>query len=151
MPSTTTQFVGYLRTPGDLAFNAADIYPVTDTAFVLQSTATDGKITFGYPEGVTAATGTPLSAAGTLLVSAANIVQDGQIHVPFGSVILGVAGGSGTINTALGGPAATGSHFPTDIAAGTALGLATGAASHVALHSRRLPGRDAGQASDPGV
>ncbi len=94
---------GYLETAGNLSFNAADIYPATDTAFVIQSVGADGTVTFGYPAGGAASAGTPLSADGALVVSAANIVQDGQIQAPFGAIILGVAGGTGTIITALNG------------------------------------------------
>ena len=31
------QFLGYLLTAGNLAFQAADIYPATDTAFVIEA------------------------------------------------------------------------------------------------------------------
>ena len=63
----------------------------------------NGTVTFGYPAGGAPSTGTPLSADGALVVSAANIVQDGQLEAPFGDIILGVAGGTGTIITALNG------------------------------------------------
>jgi filamentous hemagglutinin family protein len=102
--------VGYLLSSGNLSFNAADIYPATDTAFVIQSWNVNqsaanqsSTITFGYPAGGGASHDTPLSAGGTLLVSAANIVQDGEIQAPFGSIILGTSDVTDTIFATLGG------------------------------------------------
>jgi filamentous hemagglutinin family protein len=101
-----SSLLGYLLTAGDLTFNAADIYPATDTAFVIQAAPFAGStapttITFGYPEGVAPSTTAPLSAGGTLLVSATNIIQNGQIQAPFGSIILGTSS-SNTIANAVG-------------------------------------------------
>ena len=86
---------GYLLTLGNLSFKAADIYPATDTAFVIRSSPTDGTaktVTFAYPDGSGPSNTTPLSAGGALLVDATNIVQNGQIQAPFGSIILGHTG-----------------------------------------------------------
>ncbi|HEY4316590.1 MAG TPA: filamentous hemagglutinin family protein [Herbaspirillum sp.] len=103
---TGKALIGYLASGGNLAFNAADVYPATDTAFVLQSfnRAAPTTISFGYPgNGQGAADGnTPLSAGGTLLVSATNIVQNGKIQAPFGSIILGTTDATNAIYDALG-------------------------------------------------
>ncbi len=102
VPSTTPLLIGYLLTGGNLAFNAADIYPATDVGFAIQSLASNGTISFGYPNGVAPSMQAPLSAGGALVVSAANIIQDGEIDAPFGSIVLGVAGGSTSVGSALG-------------------------------------------------
>ncbi|MDB5609255.1 MAG: filamentous hemagglutinin [Bradyrhizobium sp.] len=111
VPSTGTSLIGYLLTAGNLSFNAADIYPATDTAFVIQATPFFGStqpttISFGYPSGGAPSTVTPLSAGGTLVVSATNINQNGEIRAPFGSIILGVTS-SDTISNAVGAISAT--------------------------------------------
>jgi filamentous hemagglutinin family protein len=100
-----TSLLGYLLSGGNLSFNAADIYPATDTAFVIQAVNGNAPttITFGYPDGGAASNQTPLSAGGTLVVSAADIIQDGEIQAPFGSIILGVDDAAGAIGAALGG------------------------------------------------
>ena len=89
---------------------AADVYPATDTAFVIQSlfpNASSPTVTFAVgadgPSSIT-----PLSAGGTLLVDAANILQDGELQAPFGQIILGITSTSATppniaIGAALGG------------------------------------------------
>jgi len=99
VPSTGSQLPGFLLTGANLTFEAADIYPATDTAFVIMATPGYSSsplttVTFGYPSGVAPSNVTPLSAAGTLLVDAGAIVQDGEIQAPFGSIILGVTGNS---------------------------------------------------------
>jgi len=110
-PSKGTQLLGYLQTTGNLAFEAADIYPATDTAFVIQAaldsthpgtTPSPTTVSFSYPNGGGPSSTTPLSAGGTLLVSATDIIQNGQIQAPFGSIILGVTGTSSTLNAAIG-------------------------------------------------
>ncbi|MCK9919337.1 filamentous hemagglutinin family protein [Microbacteriaceae bacterium K1510] len=103
---TGTSLVGYLGSAGNLTFNAAVVYPATDTAFVIQALANGSSpttVTFGYPNGAGPSAGTPLSAGGTLLVSASTIIQNGQIQAPFGSIILGTNAGSSAIGDALGG------------------------------------------------
>jgi filamentous hemagglutinin family protein len=104
------QLGGYLLTLGNLSFKAADIYPATDTAFVIQAGigSTGTTITFAYPDGGAASTTTPLSAGGTVLVDATTIIQNGEIQAPFGSIILGVTGSTlaalqSAIGVALGG------------------------------------------------
>jgi len=103
----STQLLGALLTYGNLTFKAADIYPATDTAFAIEavpqlSTSPPTTVTFAYPDGGGPSAGTPLSAAGTLLVDASTINQNGQLQAPFGSIILGVSS-VGSIGGALGG------------------------------------------------
>jgi filamentous hemagglutinin family protein len=107
------ELYGYLYSAGNMSFNAATVYPVTNTAFVIQGTSSGSTVSFGYPDGVgPSAAATPLSADGALLVSAGTIVQDGDIQVPFGSIILGTGTSAiGQILTSV--PAQTLSAVPT--------------------------------------
>jgi len=91
---SATQLGGYLVTPGNLVFNAAEVYPATDTVFVIQSSSPTGSITFNYAPGVGPTTAAPLSADGGVVVSAATIVQNGEIQAPFGSIVLGLSAGT---------------------------------------------------------
>lgn len=92
---TGDPLTGALLTEGNLSLNAAEIYPATDTAFVLDAnpvTATSAPttITFGYPAGVTPPADAPLSAGGELAISATNVVQNGNLQAPFGTILLGM-------------------------------------------------------------
>jgi filamentous hemagglutinin family protein len=81
---------GDLFTPGNLTFKGADLYPATGSTFILDAVAPAGApattITFlsNGPSDV------PLSAGGTLLVDATDIVQAGTVRAPSGSLIFGV-------------------------------------------------------------
>ncbi|PMS21760.1 filamentous hemagglutinin [Trinickia dabaoshanensis] len=78
---------GVLYTPGNLSFTAADLYPATGNAFILQAMGpTPTTISFGGNGG----SSTPLSAGGSLLVDANNIVQAGTVCAPSGSIVFGV-------------------------------------------------------------
>ncbi|WP_442854987.1 filamentous haemagglutinin family protein [Burkholderia sp. MSMB1552] len=86
---------GVLYTPGNVTFNAASIYPVTGSTFIVDAVGpadpVTGKlapttVTFGS----TGSSGTPLSAGGTLLVDATNIVQGGNVRAPSGTLVFGV-------------------------------------------------------------
>ncbi|MFX9765995.1 hypothetical protein ABTP06_20460, partial [Acinetobacter baumannii] len=77
---------GALLVPGNLTLRAAEIYPVSNTAFLLMSTGASGAITIaqnGIPT-------PPLSAGGSIVISAQNIVQGGTLWAPLGNIILGV-------------------------------------------------------------
>jgi hypothetical protein len=107
-PMGGTALVGWLLTTGNLTFEAADVYPATDTAFIIEATQQSASsptttVTFAYPAGGGPSTTTPLSANGALLVDANFIVQNGEIQAPFGSIILGITGGtSSTLVNAIG-------------------------------------------------
>ncbi|VVU49070.1 filamentous hemagglutinin [Burkholderia anthina] len=86
---------GILYTPGNLAFKAADLYPSTGSTFVVAAVGpTDASTGKPAPTTVTFASngvsGTPLSAGGTLLVDATNIVQGGTVRAPSGTIVFGV-------------------------------------------------------------
>jgi len=84
---TSTLFPGMLYTPGNLTFQAADLYPASGEIFILDAVGPNPTtITFlaNGPSQV------PLSAGGTLLIDATNIVQAGTIRAPSGTIVLGV-------------------------------------------------------------
>ncbi|WP_245982618.1 filamentous haemagglutinin family protein [Trinickia fusca] len=87
--------IGALYTPGNLTFKAADVYPSTGSTFILDavgatspatSKTTPTTIAF-ESNGVSAV---PLSAGGSLLVDATNIVQAGTVSAPSGALVFGV-------------------------------------------------------------
>ncbi|MEW6438765.1 MAG: filamentous hemagglutinin family protein [Pseudomonadota bacterium] len=86
---------GELFTGGNLTFQAAQLYPATANTFIIDAA---GPIMNGaqLPTTVTflpggPASSAPLSAGGSLLIDATNIVQDGTLRVPLGSLVLGVS------------------------------------------------------------
>ncbi|MBN3789239.1 filamentous haemagglutinin family protein [Burkholderia sp. Ac-20353] len=86
---------GMLYTPGDLTFKAADLYPATGSTFIVDAVGPADPVT-GTPAPTTVtfasngASATPLSAGGTLLVDATNIVQGGTVRAPSGTLVFGV-------------------------------------------------------------
>jgi filamentous hemagglutinin family protein len=84
-PNVTQNTVpsGALQSAGDMIFQAAQIYPVSDVNFSL---FTPGTISF---EANGKAAAPPLSAGGELSVDATNIVQDGTVLAPLGILRLG--------------------------------------------------------------
>ncbi|MBN3770917.1 filamentous haemagglutinin family protein, partial [Burkholderia sp. Se-20378] len=94
-PQTSGLAPGVLYTPGDLTFRAADLYPATGSTFVVAAVGpTDSVTGKPVPTTITFASngisGTPLSAGGTLLVDATNIVQGGTVRAPSGTIVFGV-------------------------------------------------------------
>ncbi|WP_233834827.1 filamentous haemagglutinin family protein [Paraburkholderia sp. ZP32-5] len=94
-PADNQMALGLLYTPGNLTFKAADLYPSTGTSFVLDAVGpTDPSTGQPAPTTITfeanGASSTPLSAGGTLLVDATNIVQGGTVRAPSGSLVFGV-------------------------------------------------------------
>src|SRR5262249_30103095 len=82
-------FAGALLAPGNLTLQAAEIYPVSNTAFALMSTGTlssASTITIAQ-NGVATA---PLSAGGSIVLSAQTIEQGGTLWAPLGNIILGM-------------------------------------------------------------
>ncbi|MCA6120294.1 filamentous hemagglutinin family protein [Bradyrhizobium sp. WSM 1704] len=99
--SGLASFAGALLAPGNLTLQAAEVYPVSNTDFLLMSTGTlpaASTITI-VQNGVPTA---PLSAGGSMVLSARSIEQGGTLWAPLGSIILGVR---------------TSSDVPTDITA----------------------------------
>ncbi len=93
-PNRTGPLLGSLTSSGNLTVNAARVYPDTYTDFTLQSPAGLGTtVSIGQ---TTASPGEPLSAAGTLNVTADNIAISGTMLAPFGQISL-TAGDSLTL------------------------------------------------------
>ncbi|MCK9917085.1 filamentous hemagglutinin family protein [Microbacteriaceae bacterium K1510] len=91
-------WVGALRVPDKLNITAREVYPTTDTAFLLMSLGlapsgapgTHNSITFAS-NGATPVT--PLSAGGAIIVDAKTIVQGGALYAPLGTIQLGFGPG----------------------------------------------------------
>ncbi|HVN44296.1 MAG TPA: filamentous hemagglutinin family protein [Steroidobacteraceae bacterium] len=77
---------GSLTTAGDLTLGAAQVVPGTGVAFTINANLGAGNTVRFEQEGVSS--GTPLSAAGSLTVNAADITQAGTILAPFGEITL---------------------------------------------------------------
>lgn len=84
--SDPARFAGKLAAGGDLLLQAQRIYPVSAVDFTIQ---TSGNVTFASPAG--SRTDLPLSAGGSLTVSAKNIKQQGNLFAPLGKITLGDA------------------------------------------------------------
>jgi filamentous hemagglutinin len=78
--------VGALRTNGDLTLQSERLYPSTSTTFTLSATGGTNNTIRILQDGTSP--GAPLSAAGSLTVSADNIVQGGSLYAPFGTIAL---------------------------------------------------------------
>ncbi|WP_287854667.1 filamentous hemagglutinin N-terminal domain-containing protein, partial [Burkholderia sp.] len=94
-PSGTVLSPGTLYTPGNVTFNAASLYPATGSTFIVDAVGpvdpvTGKRMPTTVTFGTTGASGTPLSAGGTLLVDATNIVQGGTVRAPSGTLVFGV-------------------------------------------------------------
>lgn len=95
---TTYSLTGSMTAAGNLNLIAGQIYPATGSNYTISSTAANGTITIGRDG--TAVRATPYSAGGNLGIYAANIVQDGVIQVPLGTLTLGSNTGFGNSNSA---------------------------------------------------
>ncbi|MEW6438757.1 MAG: filamentous hemagglutinin family protein [Pseudomonadota bacterium] len=78
---------GALYTPGNLTFTAADIYPASGESFILDASGPQPTTITFQSNGTSQV---PLSAGGSLLVDATNIVQAGTLRAPSGAIVLGV-------------------------------------------------------------
>ncbi|HEY3599399.1 MAG TPA: filamentous hemagglutinin N-terminal domain-containing protein, partial [Paraburkholderia sp.] len=92
--ATNALMPGELFTRGNLTFKAADLYPSTGSTFIIDAVGPADQNGNPAPTTVTflsnGASGVPLSAGGTLLVDATDIVQGGTVRAPSGSLIFGV-------------------------------------------------------------
>ncbi|MDQ8728078.1 filamentous haemagglutinin family protein [Bradyrhizobium sp. LHD-71] len=86
---------GTLTIAGDLELIAAQVYPTTMSAFTLKSTTSVTFRSNGLPSPM------PLSAGGSLTVSAPMIVQAGTVRAPLGAIALD-AGETGSVTLAPG-------------------------------------------------
>ncbi|WP_297352521.1 filamentous haemagglutinin family protein [Paraburkholderia sp.] len=86
---------GALYTSGDLSFKAAQVYPASGNTFIVDALGPVDPGT-GAPTPTTitflgnGASQVPLSAGGSLVVDATNIVQSGTVRAPSGSLVFGV-------------------------------------------------------------
>jgi filamentous hemagglutinin family protein len=78
-----SQLAGALNTAGNLTIDAARIYPATEASFTIANPS--GSIVIAQ-NGLSP--GTPLSAAGSLSIQAANITSSGTLLAPFGQITL---------------------------------------------------------------
>ena len=85
-------FEGAFNTSAAVTLQGAQIYPTTATTFAIndlpgtQASPAAATVTIAQAPGATS--GTPLSAGGTLIVNATNIVQDGTLRAPLGQIAL---------------------------------------------------------------
>ncbi|WP_213773060.1 filamentous haemagglutinin family protein [Bradyrhizobium sp. dw_78] len=106
---------GALLVADNLTLTAREIYPATDTAFLLMSlglapgtaTGTHNTIVFASNGATPYA---PLSANGAILVDAKNIVQGGALYAPLGTIQLGYGQGQTLPAIFLGSAADTGTN-----------------------------------------
>ena len=130
---------GLLFSTGDLSFKAAQLYPATDYRFAIVANgaglkdadgdALDTTLTI-LPNGNGQA---PLSAGGTLLLSANHIEQQGTLRAPSGSLVLGVTDATAQAN-ALGADITL---FP--LATTESVHLAPGSLTSVSLAGATVP------------
>ncbi len=73
--------------PGNLTFQAANIYPLSGSTFILDAAGPNPTTISFLDNGPSQV---PLSAGGTLLIDATTIVQAGTIRAPSGTIVLGV-------------------------------------------------------------
>ncbi|MBL6749562.1 MAG: filamentous hemagglutinin family protein [Nevskia sp.] len=98
-PNNTTPQVaipGFLLTAGNLTFQAAQIYPATANTFIVEAIDTGGaQTTVTFQSNANSASAqTPISAGGSLIVDADQIVQGGVLRAPDGQILLGVGSAS---------------------------------------------------------
>lgn len=86
--SVLQELTGELELTGNLNLKARDIYPATLSQYgidIVASLSPNGTVSVLTPSGTAY---TPLSAAGQLTISAPNIVSQGNLLAPFGSIDL---------------------------------------------------------------
>jgi filamentous hemagglutinin family protein len=135
-PGTTNVLLpGELFTPGNLTFKAADLYPSTGSTFILDAVGLDASGN-SLPTTITflanGTSGVPLSAGGTLLVDATNIVQGGTVRAPAGSLIFGVGDPTDTATMSQ-----FGGNLP--LVATDSVALANGSVTSVSLDGAIIP------------
>jgi filamentous hemagglutinin len=87
---SAASLTGGLTVMGNLTLDAARIYPTTETSFAINAienpmTGAPGTVVVGQ---TSPDPGTPLSAAGTLAMSAYSITSTGTLYAPFGTLLL---------------------------------------------------------------
>jgi len=93
---------GLLFSTGNLSLKAAQLYPVSGYAFVIDANPSGLNDAQGHPLSTTlsilgtGASSVPLSAGGSLLLDADHIEQNGTVRVPSGNLAIGVLDPSAT-------------------------------------------------------
>jgi filamentous hemagglutinin family protein len=135
---------GLLFSTGNLTFQAAELYPVTNYSYIIDAN----------PSGLTNAQGqalsttltilgngvasVPLSAGGGLLLDADHVVQDGTVWVPSGDLVIGVQKNNFASTLAgLGVSSSLASLFPLESTQSVTLG--TGSLTSVSLDGETVP------------
>ncbi|WNL44455.1 filamentous hemagglutinin family protein [Dyella sp. BiH032] len=130
---------GLLFSTGDLSFKAAQLYPATDYRFAVVANGSGLKDAAGNAIETTLSIlpngrgGTPLSAGGSLLLSANRIEQQGTLRAPSGNLVLGVTDAAAQAATLGADPAL----FP--LAATQSVHLAPGSLTSVSLEGVTVP------------
>ena len=100
-------FQGSVNVAGNLTLDAARIYPSTGTSFAINAVDTPGvagSVTIGQ---TAADVGTPLSAGGSISISAADVTSTGSLLAPFGTISLNATKslilGDGSVTSVSGG------------------------------------------------
>ncbi len=120
---------GALLVADDLTMTAREIYPATDSAFLLMSLGLAPDTALGTHNTIAfvssgATPNAPLSAGGAILVDAKSIVQGGVLYAPLGTIQLGYGADQTLPAIFLGDSADTGSN-PYDPVHGVSSGLLT--------------------------
>lgn len=101
---TGTSLPGLLLSAGNLTFQAAELYPVTNYAYVIDASPWNPNSAQGQVLNTTltilgnGVASVPLSAGGGLLLDADHVVQDGTVWAPAGNLILGVQNPASTLS-----------------------------------------------------
>src|SRR5262249_42100861 len=97
---------GALTLAGDLTINAARIFPATQMAYTITALGAGNSVTIGQTK---ASPGIPLSAGGSLTISADQIDSTGTLLAPFGAITLAATTslnlGTGSVTSVSGGGA----------------------------------------------
>lgn len=85
---------GSLIAPGRLTVTGSEIFPATGTAFLLMSTLSldpsDTTPTLTIQQSPGSPPSMPLSAGGTIVLDAQNILQNGTLWAPLGNIVIGL-------------------------------------------------------------
>ncbi|MGC1549558.1 MAG: filamentous hemagglutinin family protein [Rhodanobacter sp.] len=140
--STGVMQPGMLFTTGNLSFQATQLYPDSNYAFVIDANPSALKDTQGNALSTTlsilsnGSSSTPLSAGGGLLLDANNIVQNGTVRAPSGDLVIGVQDPTST-SSAFGLTNTNTSAYP--LAVTQSVHLGAGSITSVSLDGETVP------------
>ena len=142
-PAGGTPLTGLLFSAGNLTFQAAELYPVTNYSFVIDATPLKNSKGVLLSPSTTltilgnGAASTPLSAGGGLLLDADNIVQDGTVWVPSGDLIIGAPQNTASTLSAFGVGSSAAALYPLEPTQSVTLGA--GSVTSVSLDGETVP------------